>query len=559
MLRFLVCLSALSFLSCTPNPSTNELVISPLPGNWLQVAIGVEHTCGIFTENASGSNDVGDVYCWGTFSDSMSSGKKSYPTPTLQKLESDKGSFKLITAGLDLTCALSATGELVCFGAGIQGVRRVPLPDADRSGGGWRSIQAGGKILVATTKSKNSYQIDLSQTIIDYTQIPGDWISLSVVDDKPSPCSEGKSNCLCGLGSDGSLRCTNSSLALAPDKWSQIGAGEKWAEVTIGSDFTCAKGETKNLVCCLGDNSKHQLGDGDKTAKSATPVFLAGPFANATWSQITSGFKHTCGIRSDDQAGSIWCWGDNSQGQLGIGNTNESKIPMKVAIDAKFILVRAGGNNTCAISTTNELYCWGMATSDQIGVNNWQGLQNCFQDQCIVPMQVAKPRIHCPLTSLPSGDYVKTCACNFSDGESGTCTLSCCCEADEAKANYGGRKTSFGNVLENQTFENINGAITLYKDGKAEARGSIGEQCTGYPCRRCGDQCCSPTGPFCTDLTTSGTCFTRSDCVWTSDNMCMLKCPNYGDEASCTGFPNSNRCTWVKAYWWWQRDYCKDK
>jgi len=45
------------------------------------------------------------------------------------------------------------------------------------------------------------------------------------------------------------------------------------------------------------------------------------------WASITAGFLHTCAIRT---SGTLWCWGDNENGQLGIGNHTEPDQPRQV-------------------------------------------------------------------------------------------------------------------------------------------------------------------------------------------------------------------------------------
>jgi len=42
---------------------------------------------------------------------------------------------------------------------------------------------------------------------------------------------------------------------------------------------------------------------------------------------VASGNSHTCAVASD---GSLWCWGDNTDGQLGLGSTAAHLLPTKV-------------------------------------------------------------------------------------------------------------------------------------------------------------------------------------------------------------------------------------
>ena len=46
--------------------------------------------------------------------------------------------------------------------------------------------------------------------------------------------------------------------------------------------------------------------------------------------QVSGGFLHTCGLTA---AGSLYCWGDNSLGQLGTGGSSSSLVPVPVPVD----------------------------------------------------------------------------------------------------------------------------------------------------------------------------------------------------------------------------------
>jgi hypothetical protein len=47
----------------------------------------------------------------------------------------------------------------------------------------------------------------------------------------------------------------------------------------------------------------------------------------ASWAHIAAGSYFTCGIRTD---GTLWCWGDNGYGQLGLGNHTGHDRPQQV-------------------------------------------------------------------------------------------------------------------------------------------------------------------------------------------------------------------------------------
>lgn len=75
---------------------------------------------------------------------------------------------------------------------------------------------------------------------------------------------------------------------------------------------------------------------------------------------LSVGVSHTCFIDS----GSLYCWGLNDQGQLGVGDTDDRTVPVRVAHDT-WISVAAGLDHTCAIlgdtatARRGSIHCWG--------------------------------------------------------------------------------------------------------------------------------------------------------------------------------------------------------
>ena len=82
---------------------------------------------------------------------------------------------------------------------------------------------------------------------------------------------------------------------------------------------------------------------------------------------ISAGGNHTCAIVAD---GSLWCWGRNDKGQLGLGDTTDRPSPTRVGSATNWRSVSSGSNSTtCAVNTLNEVYCWGYNFSGQVGVD----------------------------------------------------------------------------------------------------------------------------------------------------------------------------------------------
>ena len=156
-------------------------------------------------------------------------------------------------------------------------------------------------------------------------------------------------------------------LALLPGAVPASGAApatvpSSWVSVAAGGTQTCGI-LTDGSLWCWGDNYDGQLGDGTQLNRT-TPVPVAG---DATWAQVDTGGQHTCGIRTD---GSLWCWGDNTFGQVGDGTSGTSYLyhqPVRVGTDTDWSTVATGYYHTCGIHTDGSLWCWGENSQGQLG------------------------------------------------------------------------------------------------------------------------------------------------------------------------------------------------
>src|ERR1035438_10087305 len=98
------------------------------------------------------------------------------------------------------------------------------------------------------------------------------------------------------------------------------------ASISAGGEHAC--GIVNGDAYCWGEDFSGELGDGANT-NSAVPaaVDTSGVLAGQTLAQVSSGYSHTCAL---NVAGQAYCWGLNSYGQLGDGNTTNSNVPVAV-------------------------------------------------------------------------------------------------------------------------------------------------------------------------------------------------------------------------------------
>ncbi|HPF30890.1 MAG TPA: chromosome condensation regulator RCC1, partial [Candidatus Saccharibacteria bacterium] len=123
---------------------------------------------------------------------------------------------------------------------------------------------------------------------------------------------------------------------------------------------------------CWGSNSDGQLGN-NSTTDSLVPVAVttAGtPMTGKTIQAISAGYHHTCAL---DTAGAVYCWGYNNYGQLGNNSSTDSLVPVAVTtvgtdMSGKTIqAISVGDSHTCALDTAGAVYCWGYNGSGQLG------------------------------------------------------------------------------------------------------------------------------------------------------------------------------------------------
>ena len=119
-----------------------------------------------------------------------------------------------------------------------------------------------------------------------------------------------------------------------------------------------------------GYNAAGQLANGS-TADSAVPVHVALPAAVRQVFQGGSGAKNgqSVAILAD---GSVWAWGDNDRGQLGVGTRVSSDVPLRVQVPkgVTFVKVSSGGYASYAIDRTGRLWAWGDNKSGQLGTGS---------------------------------------------------------------------------------------------------------------------------------------------------------------------------------------------
>jgi alpha-tubulin suppressor-like RCC1 family protein len=139
-----------------------------------------------------------------------------------------------------------------------------------------------------------------------------------------------------------------------------VAGGLRFRQVSAAVAHSCGI-TTENKAYCWGDNDDGELGDGTRVNRLA-PVAVA---ATRRFRQISAGGGHTCAVDLSDLA---FCWGQASAGQIGDGTTTRRLFPRRVSQgELAFSRISAGSQYTCAVTTTNRAYCWGWNSNGQLG------------------------------------------------------------------------------------------------------------------------------------------------------------------------------------------------
>ncbi len=149
----------------------------------------------------------------------------------------------------------------------------------------------------------------------------------------------------------------------------QVGALTDWYTVATGGDRLssdtagCLAIKTNGTLWAWGSNSLGKLGLGDTTDRSS-PVQVG---ALTDWKQISCGDNHCLAIKTD---GTLWAWGDNTYGQLGLGDTTHRSSPVQVGSLTNWKFIAAGGTVSAAITNTNSLFMWGYNLDGQLALGD---------------------------------------------------------------------------------------------------------------------------------------------------------------------------------------------
>ena len=265
---------------------TRVIPVAVLGGRrFRQIDAATTHTCGVTTAN--------EAFCWG----SNRYGKLGNGATITQRyspvLVGGGHHFIWVEAGTVHSCGLATTRRVFCWGKGEEG----------RIGDGFTLNRWTPRRAVATG-AFNARQV-----------VVGGSHSCSVTDNGAFCWGQN----LFGQLGDGST--TNRVVTTF------VTGGSRFSSVDAGDQHTCAVGPD-NMAYCWGANYYGQLGNGEvgDGGDRLTPTIVSG---DIHFKSVSSGRTHSCGVSASNAA---YCWGANTAGQLGDGDpTFSSPTPVPVA------------------------------------------------------------------------------------------------------------------------------------------------------------------------------------------------------------------------------------
>ena len=293
-----------------------------------QITTSGEHTCALL--------QTGTIKCWGSNEyGQLGSGQTSSSYEVPVEVLGITDATQITTSG-EHACALLQTGNIKCWGSNFYG----------QLGNGQSRRDADSSVPVEVLGVNDATQITTS-----------DYHACALLQTGNIKCWGNNSSGQLGNGQSG-------DEAHSPVPVEVLGVNDA-TQITTGWEHSCALLQTGNIKC-WGDNSSGQLGNGQSgdEAHSPVPVEVLG-VNDAT--QITTGWEHSCALL---QTGNIKCWGDNSSGQLGNGQSGDeahSPVPVEVLGVNDATQITTGSGHTCALRQTGTIKCWGSGGSGQLG------------------------------------------------------------------------------------------------------------------------------------------------------------------------------------------------
>lgn len=344
-------------------------------GTASKLALGMRHVCAMSATgsvkcwgyNAYGQLGIGTYYGKGASSSDMGVNLPAVDLGTGR-------SARAIVAGKLFTCALLDNATVKCWGDNQYG----QLATGDNNPRGTGPGEMGDNLLPISFGGGHTVK-----------QIAaGDEEACAILDDDTVRCWGRSVQGSLGQGYLDVGGASNPVSGLAPVN---LGTGLTAKGISVGKYHVCVilhsatnDAAFENQVKCWGYNMYGQLGIGSGNPKGengngmgdALPVVALG--AGRSAKAITTGFDHSCALLDDN---TVKCWGNNADGQLGLGSNVSIRGGFSDAMGDTLPAVDLGSGRTaksieaawagtCAVLDNDSVKCWGENSNGTLGVGN---------------------------------------------------------------------------------------------------------------------------------------------------------------------------------------------
>ena len=282
--------------------------------------------------------DDNSASCWG-FNEDGQAGDDStntYKSPSV-KVEFPQGKgVKSIGMGLKHTCAILEDDTLTCWGLDSHGA----LGNGDSDTSDKYTPQT-----ITTPSDRKVVKVE-----------PGATHTCILLDDGGVMCWGRDNAGQLGNGDTSDTIHTPSSNVELPE-------GRAATDLSVGDHHSCALLDNGS-VTCWGLNNFGQLGD-NTTTNRLIPVYAHLPTGSQAVS-VSVGPHSSCAILENS---SVYCWGHNNYGRLGIGVTGGIyQLPMFVEGATNVVDLSLDYDHTCALSENGSISCWGRSKYGPLGI-----------------------------------------------------------------------------------------------------------------------------------------------------------------------------------------------
>ena len=331
------------------------------------IAAAGSHTCALLDNaqvkcwgnNASGQLGYGDTTARGDNAGEMGN---SLPAVDLGPGQS----VRAVTVGVGFSCALLTNGKVKCWGGSNVG-----------------QLGYGGTAALGNAPGEMGVDlpaVDLGRGRTVESLASGDAHSCAILDDRSLKCWGSGGVGRLGLGNtanrgDGPDEMGDALPAV------DLGTGRVATVVTAGEAHTCALLDDAT-VKCWGFNASGQLGQGNTTTRGDGANEMGNSLAVSSIASgrralaVDAGGSTTC-VRLDDRR--IKGWGEGQSGRLGLGDTTDrgdnagemgDNLPPVDLAARRPILELGSGRMTCVRLQGGLVRCWGANTSGQLGLGD---------------------------------------------------------------------------------------------------------------------------------------------------------------------------------------------